>query len=73
MSAGIFLETKMDICYYYTVAVKSDIGEISMSIKEILKLYFDTYVEWYNKEYGSLPKTKYSEKIWSHLLQEKNL
>lgn len=42
-----------------------------MSIKEILELYFDTYVEWYNKEYGSLPKTKYSEKIRSHLLQEK--
>lgn len=33
-----------------------------MSMNETLKAYFDTYVEWYKKEYGSLPKTKYSEK-----------
>lgn len=33
-----------------------------MSIKETLRVYFDTYIEWYKKEYGSLPKTKYSEK-----------
>ncbi len=33
-----------------------------MSMKETLEVYFDTYVEWYEKEYGSFPKTKYSEK-----------
>ncbi len=31
-------------------------------MRDILKLYFDTYVEWYKKEYDSLPKTRYSEK-----------
>ncbi len=34
-----------------------------MSIKETLKKYFNTYVEWYKKEYDSLPKTRYFEKF----------
>lgn len=34
-----------------------------MSIKETLKEYFNTYVEWYKKEYDSLPKTRYFEKF----------
>lgn len=38
------------------------IEDVNMAMKEILDLYFNTYTEWYKKEYGSFPKTKYSEK-----------